>query len=200
MEYIPSDQYIPLNTSEYDRDCNLRDEYCIRRVYLIKKEVIAYGSVWKDAHSDPIIRCYLTNEDDNRVLISPNHFKFTVYETTHFLYDVASTIEQLCEIKVPWDERFKILSTSAFEIVDTNNAKRTFTYSIKKLDNELYGMIVSEFLQYKTGYKTKPLQYVLTMTYDDGLNYVKSFTKCLKLNDIEIKKGKFDNEDLINAK
>lgn len=57
-------------------------------------------------------------------------------------------------------------------------------------------MTVSEFLQCSKGYKIKPLQYVLTMTYNNGLNHVKSFMKCLKLNDIEIKKGKFNNQDL----
>lgn len=200
MEYIPFGYYPPLNICR--EDCDSIDEYCIRKVYLIKKEEGSYGNVWTDDYRDPIIKCYLINdENDNHVLISPKHFKFTVYERTHFLYDIESTLEQLCKIKVPRDERYKVLSNSAFDIVDTNDVKRTFIYSIKKLDNdELYGMTVSEFLQCSKGYKIKPLQYVLTMTCDNGLNQVKSFMKCLKLNDIEIKKGKFNNQDLINAK
>lgn len=102
--------------------------------------------------------------------------------------DICNSLTELDHIS------FRFCSDIGFEILDSKGNIRTFVCELAPIENDnSFCFKVREILKQKENDVIKLLKHMLGITKDDR-NYVESFMKTLKLNDIEIQKGKFYDE------
>lgn len=177
-------------------DCKILDEYAVRKINFIEMETqekairqIPFFTEVK-YKTTRLVNVYVNDKN----IYAPPLFKVSLGKNVK-LQSLRKMLEGICDsLDIQNYIQYNFVTDNGFEILDSKGNIRRFIYSLIEIkDRAEFYFEVSEILDQKENDVISPLKNMLGLTKNDN-NYVDSFMKTLKLNDIEIQKGKFYDE------